>query len=1742
MKVENININGEIVPQLAVEMEGDGACLFRALSFLMYGTQENAFATRQEVVVYVVEHWDEFSIMSHDINGDNYSSAEQYFADMIKRNTYGGLCELIAAGRIYNFVFQVYRNGELYVEVGTQGRPIKRLRFKNNLSDGHFDVYLPYEEFNPMVVLNVVELRSNQPGLNEPKAKKNKNSEALDVVPPICSSESESAVSADLSLEMSTSSVRKTKKRRARFTDKTRKMQIHRNQKKYVQNNPVPHRNATANYQRKNPEVHRKSVVVYQEKHPEVHRESVATYQEKHPEVHRESVAAYQKKHPEVHKKYVATYQENHPEVHRKSSGTYQEKHPEVHRKSVAAYQEKHPEVHRAAQTRYNTNVTTRPWNTKCQSAMSYQPEIDYECDKLVAIGNMSQKCQWCNALKWKDETPGLCCGSGKVQLNSLSKPPEPLHSLLMDLHPDHKHFMANVRKYNNCFQMSSFGGKQVGGDGFTPTFKVQGQVYHLAGSLLPEPGKAAQFLQIYFVGEDEREANLRLANYPHLKPNIVKQLQKLLHEVNPYIRDLKCVIDKVPASCDTFKVVIHAEKNPQGAHRGRYNSPAVNEVALVLLDQQFEQRDIILESRSSQLQRISEFHRSYDALQYPLMFSHGEDGYSIGISQRDPNTKLPLKKTVSAASFYSYHIMIREGEENYLLYFGALFSQYIVDQYAKIETERLNFIRYNQAKLRAESYIHLKDAIGQQDVEANQLGQIVVLPSSFTGGPRYMHERTQDAMTYVRHYGRPDLFITFTCNPKWEEITKLLHPNQKSYDRHDLIARIFRLKVKKMMDLINKGKIFGEVRCYMYSVEYQKRGLPHIHILLWLIEHISADMIDNIICAEIPDPDADPKLYQIIRSNMIHGPCGNFNNKSPCMKDSVCSKRFPRPLLSETQTGDDGYPQYRRRSPGDGGFTVHINGVELDNRWVVPYNAVLLRTFNAHINVEYCNSVKSIKYICKYVNKGSDQATVTLEDSKDEVKMYESGRYISSAEAVWRILGFPIHERYPTVIHLAVHLENGQRVYFNPSNLADRVSSPPKTTLTSFFELCRFDDFAKTLLYCEVPAYYVWNNNKFERRKRGANVDGWPGVKKEHALGRVYTVHPNNTECYHLRLLLHEVRGPTSFESLRTINGVVQPTFKSACKALGLLEDDQHWRTTLQEAALCQSPFMMRELFTILLVFCQVADPVSLWNEFRENLSEDFKRQIERQAACDVNSLMDEIFNRCLLEIETACLALGGCAIEGYGLPKPTRSEGFNNELGVYINELNYDVPTLQRFVNTNEDCLTDEQKLIYNKIIANINTNDGKIFFLDAPGGTGKTYLINLILAKIRSNRGIAIAVASSGIAATLLEGGRTAHSALKLPLNLSISETPICNIPKQSNLAKVLRKAEIIIWDESTMAHKKCFEALNRTLQDLRDNNSLMGGLTLLLAGDFRQTLPVVPRGTRADEIKACLKRSVLWPSIEILNLTKNMRVLLKGDINAGNFSNILLKIGNGIYPEKDGLINLPENLCTVVTTVPELIDKVYPNIARIQHKPIEWLHERAILSPTNEHAALINDVLLNSFEGEEMIYKSVDTVIHTEDAVHYPVEFLNTINPAGLPYHSLRLRVGAPVMLLRNLKPPKLCNGTRLQVRVLHRNIVEGIILTGSAKGETVFIPRIPLIPNDLPFEFRRLQFPLKVCFAMTINKSQGQTLALAGVDLRQPCFSHGQLYVACSRVSSPSSLVILAPPSRTTRNVVYKEIL
>jgi hypothetical protein len=154
-----------------------------------------------------------------------------------------------------------------------------------------------------------------------------------------------------------------------------------------------------------------------------------------------------------------------------------------------------------------------------------------------------------------------------------------------------------------------------------------------------------------------------------------------------------------------------------------------------------------------------------------------------------------------------------------------------------------------------------------------------------------------------------------------------------------------------------------------------------------------------------------------------------------------------------------------------------------------------------------------------------------------DEISQYLAGRYISSNEAVWRILSFPIHERSPAVVHLAGHLENG-RVYFTDRNVNEVARNPPATTLTAFFALCQRDAFAKTLLYSDVPTYYTWNTSTkpFQRRKRGLRVEGEPCVFKEHTIGRLYTVHPNQYECFFLRMLLVNVPGPTSFQGLKTL------------------------------------------------------------------------------------------------------------------------------------------------------------------------------------------------------------------------------------------------------------------------------------------------------------------------------------------------------------------------------------------------------------------------------------------------------------------------------------------------------------------------------------------------------------------------------------------------------------------------------
>ncbi|XP_073120388.1 uncharacterized protein [Henckelia pumila] len=376
------------------------------------------------------------------------------------------------------------------------------------------------------------------------------------------------------------------------------------------------------------------------------------------------------------------------------------------------------------------------------------------------------------------------------------------------------------------------------------------------------------------------------------------------------------------------------------------------------------------------------------------------------------------------------------------------------------------------------------------------------------------------------------------TCNPNWIEIKEQLLPGQSTQDRPDLITRVFRAKFEEFKkDVVEKGAL-GKVISYSYAIEYQKRCLPHVHMLL-IFETTdkfhNPDDFDSVVRAEIPSQTDEPNLYQAVIRHMIHGPCGLLNPWSPCMRDGICKKKFPKPFTSYTALGNDSYPIYRRREAAS--VPISENGqVVVDNGWVVPYNPWLLLKFDCHINVEVCGGIKCVKYIYKYIHKGPNRVAIELRNGHncDEIQQFVDGRWICAPEPLWRIFCFEFSRMYPSVFRLQIHLPNQQAIRFSADqHVSDIVGDDDnsKTMLTEFFTVNRDTSLTERYLYREFPQHYRWvQPQKKWVPRRGHNK----------VVGRIYVVSPSEGERFYQRILLNHVPGPRNFEELRTINGVV--------------------------------------------------------------------------------------------------------------------------------------------------------------------------------------------------------------------------------------------------------------------------------------------------------------------------------------------------------------------------------------------------------------------------------------------------------------------------------------------------------------------------------------------------------------------------------------------------------------------------
>ncbi|XP_019167570.1 PREDICTED: uncharacterized protein LOC109163271 [Ipomoea nil] len=976
---------------------------------------------------------------------------------------------------------------------------------------------------------------------------------------------------------------------------------------------------------------------------------------------------------------------------------------------------------------------------------------------------------------------------------------------------------------------------------------------------------------------------------------------------------------------------------------------------------------------------------------------------------------------------------------------------------------------------------------------------------------------------------------------------------NLKAQDRPDIVCRVFKMKLDCLIKEIKYGKLFGPVRAVIYTIEFQKRGLPHAHILLFLQGtscFANPAFMDTIISAEIPDKLIDVEYYKAVEEFMVHGLCGVARSNSPCMVNGKCSKYFPKRYIDASHFDQDGYPLYRRR---DDKRTIKKNGIDLDNRYVVPHNRYLLLKYKAHINVEWCNQSRSIKYIFKYVNKGNDRVTAefyktTMDEGGnemvDEINMYYDCRYISACEAAWRLFSFEVQYRTPLVERLSFHLPDCQSVVFQDDDTIDHVLNR-KTVGQSMFNAWfvanqKFKE-ASLLTYIEMPTKFVWKKD----------IREWHPRKKGFSIGRIFYIPPASGEIYYLRCLLNIVRGPKSFQDIRTVNGVEYLTFRDACCAHGLLDDDKEYIDAINEASYWSTAYSLRKLFVVLLTSSSIIRPkmsgIKCGNIYLVLTGEEKK-------------------NFALFELENL-LGQQNKSLKDYPpmpIPSTDHSRLFQNRL--VFEELSYNCEQLKEDAEVLSAKLTEEQSVIYHTVIKDIADGKGGLFFVYGYGGIGKTFLWRALSAAIRCKGQIVLNVASSGIASLLLPGGRTAHSRFAIPI--AINEDSTCNIKQGSDLAELLIKTSLIIWDEAPMMHKHCFEALDRTMRDLLrfvdpcSEMKTFGGKTVVLGGDFRQILPVVPKGTRQDIVSSAINSSYLWDSCKVLRLTQNLR--LSSVPNGGNrqalqeFADWIANVGDGkLGGRNDGYVEveIPKHmlLSSGADDIKTIVHSTFSMFANGNPDP-EHMLGCAILAPTLDVVNAVNDYMTELHNAESRSYFSSDAVCKADGDngifgdVHTP-EFLNSIRVSGLPNHTLTLKIGSPVMLMRNIDHSLgLCNGTRLIITKLADHVIEGEILSGPNKGTKVLIPRMSMSPSDprLPFKFQRRQFLIMLSYAMTINKSQGKTLSHVGLILKKPVFVHGQLYVAASRVNNPDGLKILIvkdPSSTTTSttNVVYHEV-
>ena len=693
--------------------------------------------------------------------------------------------------------------------------------------------------------------------------------------------------------------------------------------------------------------------------------------------------------------------------------------------------------------------------------------------EPLEAISPNISECPSCKALKLKFESKGMCCAGGQIPIYKLYRPDESFVNLFRGNDPACKLFRKKIRWFNSCFSLSAFQCNQesrtVTRDGMT----IFGVSYHTVPNLVPQGGHEPRYSQLYLY-DSECQLDLRLRQTGSIEDtfqrDIFVELNRFLLDKHRLFATVKSAYEMVQ-DYPSYKIVLDETTHTSPARR-QFSAVRVNELALLFPENAFREGKVpgivLNHKQGGGSTTVDQYSSLYTAAGYPLIFFDGQPGWGRHSVRNDG-------RRLSLCAWTRFLLFVRTGEFNPILESCNLGKQFVLDSKQRIEWVLHQWYRSNQPKLRVDARSHVAEA-QDRGAETSDTGKKIILTAAAKGSPRWFHQRYLNAMEIVAGFGAPSLFITVTCNQNWPEVAALSnlarYEGWSPSDRPDLVARVFHNRLQTILDDIVQQGIFGKVVAHCHSIEWQKRGNPHAHCLIWLSPEDLLDTVtkvDSAISATIP-PESNTVLRELVIKHMIHGPCGERNPNSPCMElkngARVCSKQYPKTFRDQTLIGEDCYAQYARPSRDSGGEVGRKGRFTLDNRDVVPYNPYLLQKYGCHINVEKVCSVKSLRYIFKYTFKGCDMATYkkvkTRRDDDgilDEIANWEEGCYLSVGEAVWDIFEFPRHANSPPIVQLDLHLPGENLVVLDENIDLDQVNTSRSTKLTAFFELNQVDE-----------------------------------------------------------------------------------------------------------------------------------------------------------------------------------------------------------------------------------------------------------------------------------------------------------------------------------------------------------------------------------------------------------------------------------------------------------------------------------------------------------------------------------------------------------------------------------------------------------------------------------------------------------------------------------------------------------